>query len=321
MGKQSIAMRLVPAGQFYAGNARRALSLPCHAHKTWRPRNLRPRQEIDKMPLTEYQRNVCRILAAERVTHGERYVAGGAALNELLKSSRLSHDVDLFHDTSEAVLVSWKTDRKDLEKAGYNVRPLREFPTFVEAEVTRGSEGVILQWVQDSAFRFFPLIEHPDFGLSLHPFDLATNKTLALIGRVEVRDWVDIIYCHTRLQSFGCLVWATCGKDPGLNPMFILEQASRSTHYTKEDYETLAFDGTAPNATELSQMWRSMLHDAAEMISLLPEDQIGNCVTTRDGNLFTGTSTELNACMQANTIHFHKGCIRGAWPRISDPVR
>jgi len=270
------------------------------------------------MPLTDYQRCICRLLAAERVAHGERYVAGGAALNELLKSSRLSHDVDLFPDTREAVLSSWETDRKNLVKAGYHVRTLREFPTFVEAEVSRGTEGVILQWVQDSAFRFFPLIEHPDFGLALHPFDLATNKTLALIGRAEVRDWVDIIHCHTQLQSFGCLVWATCGKDPGLSPVFILEQASRSTHYTKEDYATLAFEGSAPDAAELSQTWRKMLREAAEMIALLPEDQTGTCVTTRDGQLFSGTVQELEASLQAQDLYFHTGCVRGAWPRISD---
>jgi hypothetical protein len=268
------------------------------------------------MPLTEYQRCVCRILAAERVARGERYVAGGAALNELLKSARVSHDVDLFHDTREAVLSSWASDRKALEKAGHHVHPVREFETFVEAEVTCGKDGVILQWVQDSAFRFFPLVEHPDFGLALHPFDLATNKTLALIGRVEVRDWVDIIHCHTHLQPFGCLVWATCGKDPGLSPMFILEQASRSTHYTRDDYQTLAFEGTAPDANELGQTWRTMLREAKDMIALLPEDQIGNCIITPKGTLFTGTLDDLKTSLQENVIHFHPGCIRGAWPVI-----
>ena len=140
------------------------------------------------MPLTAYQRRVCRLLAAERVSRGERYVAGAAALNELLAAPRVSHDVDLFHDAAEAVLVSWATDRQTLMRDGHDVQPLREFPTFVEAEVRMGADGVILQWVQDSAFRFFPLVEHPDFGLALHPFDLATNKVLALVGRAEVRD-------------------------------------------------------------------------------------------------------------------------------------
>jgi hypothetical protein len=38
-------------------------------------------------------------------------------------------------------------------------------------------------------------VRHPDFGLTLHPFDLATNKVLALVGRTEVRDWVDMVEC------------------------------------------------------------------------------------------------------------------------------
>lgn len=284
--------------------------------ETGRPRELRSCQKIAKMPLTEFQRCVCRILAAERVAQGERYVAGGAALNEWLKSSRLSRDVDLFHDTHEAVRISWMTDRKELEKAGYTVRPIREFPAFVEAEVIQGAEGVVLQWVQDSAFRFFPLIEHPDFGLSLHPFDLATNKIMALVGRVEIRDWVDTIHCHARLQPFGLMVWATCGKDPGLSPLFILEQASRSSHYTAADYENLAFEGAVPKADELRKTWRGMLREAPEWMDLLPEDQIGRCVTTRDGTLFIGTASELKVSLQKNEICFHEGRIRGAWPRL-----
>ena len=68
------------------------------------------------MSLTEYQRSVCRILARARMAHGEQYVAGGSALNELLAATRLSQDVDLFHDTKEALLATWKTDRITLER-------------------------------------------------------------------------------------------------------------------------------------------------------------------------------------------------------------
>lgn len=272
------------------------------------------------MALTDYQRRVCRLLAAERVARGERYVAGGAALNEILASPRVSHDVDLFHDAREAVLLSWESDRNRLIQAGYDVRPLREFPSFVEAEVFMGAEGVILQWVQDSAFRFFPLIEHPDFGLALHPFDLATNKTLALVGRAEIRDWVDIIHCHNTLQPFGCLVWATCGKDPGLSPKFILEQASRSAHYTKGDYETLVFDADAPDMRALGRTWRSMLEEAGETAGLLPEDQVGRCVLTHDGSLFRGSPAALKGAMATDRITFHEGAVHGAWPVLC-PVR
>jgi len=45
----------------------------------------------------------------------------------------------------------------------------------------------------------FPLVEHAELGLALHPFDLATNKVLALVGRAEPRDWIDAIHCAEHL--------------------------------------------------------------------------------------------------------------------------
>ena len=269
------------------------------------------------MSLTEYQRAVCRTLANERLAHGEQYVAGGAALNELLTAARRSYDVDLFHDTQEALLAAWRADRITLEQNGFEVKVMREYATFVEAEITRGNDGVLLQWVQDSAYRFFPLVEHPDFGLALHSFDLATNKVLALVGRVEVRDWIDTITCHEKVQPFGFLVWAACGKDPGLTPTFILEQASRSAHYSRKEIETLAFDdGTVPDPVALGAKWRALLIDAAKTVAVLPEDTIGCCVLDSEGRLFTGTVETIPSALTAGSLVFHSGCIRGAWPTI-----
>jgi hypothetical protein len=51
---------------------------------------------------------------------GESYVAGGSALNEILGAPRLSHDVDLFHDTEEALVASWQMDRSLLSTAGFS---------------------------------------------------------------------------------------------------------------------------------------------------------------------------------------------------------
>jgi hypothetical protein len=269
------------------------------------------------MPLTEFQRLVCRILARGRVARGEQYVAGGAALNELLPAARQSRDVDLFHDTQEALLAAWQADRAELEHHGFAVRVIREYATFVEAEIIRGADGVLLQWVQDSAYRFFPLVEHPDFGLALHPFDLATNKVLALVGRVEVRDWVDAISCHDRLQPFGFLVWAACGKDPGLTPAFILNQARRSAHYSRAEIESLAFAGAAPDPVALGATWRSLLTAAAATVTALPEDTIGCCVLQQDGRLFAGDADDIPSALAGGRLLFHRGTIRGAWPRIA----
>ena len=123
------------------------------------------------MALTDFQRTVCRLLADHRIS----------------SSSRISRDIDLFHDTVEALEASWAADRQLLGTHGFEVRVLRERSSYVEAEIGRSGEVVLMEWARDSAYRFFPLLQHSDLGLTLHPFDLATNKTLALVGRLEVR--------------------------------------------------------------------------------------------------------------------------------------
>ena len=145
------------------------------------------------MALTGLQRDVCRLLAASRRDRRESYIAGGAALSVALDTARLSRDLDIFHDAIEAVARSWDADRMALERAGYDVRTLRERPGYVEGLVSRHGASIVMEWARDSAFRFFPLVEHEDLGLTLHPFDLATNKVLALVGRLEARDWIDAI--------------------------------------------------------------------------------------------------------------------------------
>src|SRR5262245_17779125 len=113
------------------------------------------------MALTRFQRELCRQLAANRIASGESYVAGGAALNVVLCGSRASRDIDVFHDTEEALRATWDADRELLEPLGYAVQVVRERPSFVEAEISRGGETALFEWAQDSAYRFFPLVEHP----------------------------------------------------------------------------------------------------------------------------------------------------------------
>jgi hypothetical protein len=268
------------------------------------------------MALTGLQRTVCRLLADNRIASGESYVAGAVALNELLAAARISRDVDLFHDTDEALAASWRADRLVLEANGFEVLVVRERSTFVEAEVSAGGDRVRMEWARDSAFRFFPLHRHEEFGLTLHPFDLATNKVLALVGRLEVRDWVDVIASHERVQPLGYLAWAACGKDPGFGPGAILEGAARSGRYSVEEVSQLAFEGKPPDAAELGRAWHRMLDSAREIVSLLPPDEVGTCVLDVSGGLFRGSPNDLQPALGEGRIVFHRGRIRGAWPRL-----
>ena len=268
------------------------------------------------MSITVFQRAICRLIAANRIASGESYVAGGVALNTLIDSPRQSTDIDLFHDAQEAVAAAWLADNTLLERAGYQVNVRRQLPVFVEALVAKGQEEVLIQWAQDSAYRFFPLQEHADFGLTLHPFDLATNKVLALVGRLEVRDWIDVIACHESIQNLGYLAWAAAGKDPGFSPPFILEEAARSARYTQIEIDAMSFESSPPSAVKLSQRWRIILNEAREMVDSLPVREVGTCVLNRSGELLQAPPADLRALLESGAVRFHSGCIRGAYPQI-----
>ncbi len=268
------------------------------------------------MALTPFQRAVCRLLAERRVASGESYVAGGGALGEATQSGRISQDIDLFHDTTQAVAVCWAHDRELLESQRHVVRVLRERPSFVEAIVSKDDASVLVQWAADSAYRFYPLVAHPEFGLTLSPFDLATNKVLALIGRVEARDWIDVIASHASIQALGYLAWAACGKDPGFSPTSILEQAARTARYSEDEIAALAFEGPAPSASELSITWHAMLDEARAIVATLPPHRAGTCVLDADGTPFRGSLTDLSKAIAADALQFRSGSVRGVLPTV-----
>jgi len=268
------------------------------------------------MALTDYQRGIIALLAVRRIERQESYLAGGAALNAATGSPRLSRDIDLFHDTREALLSTLEDDRRILLSEGYDLEVKRQAPTFVEAFVRKGGAVVSAEWAVDSAFRFFPLVRGPEGLPALHPFDLATNKTLALIGRLEPRDWIDLIACHERIQQIGFLCWAACGKDPGTNPSMIVSEAGRSARYTQVEIDGLSFEGPPPDAAGLATRWKAMLAEARDIIGSLPTAEAGACVLGADGALFRGDRRLLETALSAGSLRFHEGSIRGSVPRI-----
>lgn len=268
------------------------------------------------MALTPYQRDICKLIAKNRIERGESYVAGGVALNEFSRGNRISDDIDLFHDVAQAVTESFAADRLLLHESKYAVDIKREQVGYVEAVICKDGDVTTIQWAADSAFRFFPLIAHEEFGFTMHPVDLATNKVLALVGRLEARDWIDMIGAHESIQRMGYLVWAACGKDPAFSPGIILAESKRSARYTAEELAQLQFDGARPNAEELARAWRTIVAEAEEIVSILPPSDAGKCVLGEDGALFSGRPDELRREVGDGTLRFHAGRIRGAIPII-----
>jgi hypothetical protein len=73
-----------------------------------------------------------------------------------------------------------------------------------------------------------------------------------MIGRREVRDWVDLLQCDAEVQPLGYLAWAAAGKDPGFTPAAILEHVARTARFAPEEIAELDFAGPAPEPAELA---------------------------------------------------------------------
>ena len=267
------------------------------------------------MAVTAFQAEILRLLAKNRRANGETYVAGGLALNHQLHKPRYSHDIDVFNNSYDAMTAAADMDRAALVSAGYSVVVKRDRDFIVEVTVSREGETTDIQWVQDSAYRFFPLIEDELLGLTLHPFDLATNKLLALAGRRVPRDWVDTISCSESLQPLGLLAWAANGKDLGLTPRYILEMPAR-THYAQSEIDVAVVSETPIDVASLAVKWHEMIEGARRTVSILPAEHVGKAVLAKDGMLFNGSDEQLVAAMEAGEVVFHEGRICGAWPQI-----
>ena len=224
------------------------------------------------VPLTPFQRALLGDLAAS--PSDERYLAGGAALHFAPHSARYSDALDFCHDSEARVATAFAADRGRLEQLGYEVQIALSLPGFVRATVTRGADATRVDWAHDSAWRFMPLVRDPLGGLLLHPVDLAINKVLALAGRDEPRDYVDILFVHREVLALAALCWAAPGKDPGFTPLSLLELLRRRGKYHPEDFARLQlaepFDLVGAKAT-----WLAALDAAQSFARSRPPEESG----------------------------------------------
>ena len=134
--------------------------------------------------------------------------------------------------------------------------------------------------------------------------------------RLEVRDWVDVIECDSRLQPFGYLAWAGSGKDPGFSPSFLVDRAARQGRYSSTEVAELDFAGPHPDAGELSRRWHAILDEARRVVEVLPAGAVGCCVLGADLELCRLEAPALEAAVAAGQLQFHAGRIGGALPTV-----
>jgi len=188
-------------------------------------------------------------------------------------------------------------------------------PGIVRAVVHRGEEATRVDWAHDSAWRFMPLVREELGGLLLHPVDLAINKVLALAGRDEPRDFVDILFVHHRVLPLGALCWAAAGKDPGFTPRSLLELLKRRGRYRPEDFSRLhlaePFDLARGKDT-----WLGALADAEAFVRGRPPEESGCLYYSTRQRQFVVPRPDASLPDQEIVPHF--GAPGGVLPRMAD---
>jgi hypothetical protein len=229
---------------------------------------------------------------------------------------RISDDLDIFHDVdklgssaAEMVAASADADERVLRVAGYSVEWTTRVPGLFRAVVGRGGDQVRLDLTTDSAFRFFPAQRDEDFGYCLHPADLATNKVLALVGRSEI---LDILQVDRQYLSLGAIIWAACGKDEGYTPALILDLTNRHARYQESDLrrENLV---RPVDLKALKEQWIEARERAESLFARLPADDLG-CLFL---DAWHKPVTPDPSGPDFPALIRHRGSVGGAWPSLS----
>jgi hypothetical protein len=97
---------------------------------------------------------------------------------------------------------------------------------------------------------------------------------LALVGRDEPRDFIDVMHCHENVLSLGAMCWAACGKDPGFTPTGLLSLLGRRGKYRPEDFERLDLV-EQPDLVAMKKAWRAALDEAEAFVRSRAADEIG----------------------------------------------
>jgi hypothetical protein len=261
------------------------------------------------MPLTPVQSAIASLIAVNRSPSS--HLAGAAALHLEPNSPRASNDLDYLHDGEVLVGQAFAADCKVLEASGYEVKVILSQPGFVRAIVGRDGQAAKVEWAHDTSWRFLPPIPDPAIGYRLHPIDLSINKVLALAGRDEPRDFLDVIYVHRNHLSVGSLCWAAVGKDPGYSPEMLVELLARKGRYRAEDFAPLNL-ASAPDIADLKRTWLEAVADARRLARDLPPEDAGCLYWDPVSEKFVTPAGGLTRLVR------HFGCRGGVLPTVGD---
>lgn len=145
--------------------------------------------------LSDLQARVARIVATLPAARGFA-LAGGAALVVHGLTDRATNDLDFFTTSPDDIDALRQAIETALADAGMTAGAVISTETFVRLEIGDGAGATYVDLAWDARMR--PAVV-TDLGPVLHEDELAADKVLALFGRGEARDFLDVFGLFQRL--------------------------------------------------------------------------------------------------------------------------
>lgn len=160
-------------------------------------------------------------------------LAGGAALIVTGIVRRGTEDLDFFAAHPEPVAPVVDALEAELRTAGLRVTRLQASDTFARLLVESETDATRVDLATD--FRLMPALQTGD-GAILSDRELAADKTLALAGRAEPRDYIDFRALAQRF-SLNELCELAAAKDDGFTPALLGDALAYIDEYNRHVFD------------------------------------------------------------------------------------
>lgn len=159
-------------------------------------------------------------------------LAGGAALILHGTIDRRTRDLDFFGLEPDAVGRLAPAVVQALEADGLAVEAVLDSPGFVRLVVSDGDDRTEVDLGSDA--RLFPAQQGPGFRL-LTTEELGVDKVLAVFGRAEARDFMDLMAIEQQV-SLSRLLTLAREKDRGFDPMLFADMTDRFARLRRDEF-------------------------------------------------------------------------------------
>jgi len=165
------------------------------------------------------------ILVSESLVGTDFALAGGAALISQGLVNRRTNDLDFFGTSKETLAQRFPEVVSALRSEGFEIEIRRSTPQFARIVVRGTDSETEVDFGLDG--RLFPL-EQGEFSPVLTSKELAVDKVLAVFGRSEARDFVDL-YALEHFFRLEDLFVLAAEKDRGFDLGIFAEMSRRVT--------------------------------------------------------------------------------------------